>query len=988
MAEHTICHANDVVLLQRGAHGLRQIRSTADAGVSATTQMAYDAAGNAIRVTDALGRVTETQYDERNRAVAAYAPPVWDALTSAFVRPSTQTSYDALGQVLTVTDPQGNVTAKLYDRAGRNWKVIAPAVDGVTPTTLTTFDPGGLALSVTNPLSQTVTNTYDTHGHLISTTDAAGITNSFSYDAAGNRTSVTDGKGQTTAFVYDGLNRLTSQTFANGDTTSYTYNAVQKIAQTSPRGIVTSYGYDARDRLLTVSAPAHGDTRALGRSYTYDSAGHLLTVNETGNAAANVSYTYDAMGRVTAESSRGIVHQYRYDIAGNRTQATYGTGRSVQTSYDALNRPESIVEGGRATRYGYDLGGRAVVLIAGNGQTSQNSYDALGRLKDRTLFKTPAMSTVLAEFEWQHDALGNVTAQHETWPGDGTRSTGIRSTVMTYDADNRLLSETIQTRSSGGAPAVDQSVTSYTYDAANNRATKTVTRIAASSTEAGENDVGHWIYTYNTANQLTGWNKWDYPSGSLQKTASFTYDEAGNRTAQSQSTINSQSSTTLYAWDAQDRLASVTMPDGKVHGYDYDYRTRRTGTTESVAGAVTKQTAIVFAGGLSLAEYEGVTGSLPVSPTVEYTRGPDMGGGVGGMLYSLRGGTAKYSLSNGRGDIVAQADQGASLTWTASYEAYGKRTKETGTNQDKQRANSKDEDPTGLLNEGFRYRDIETGVWLSRDPAGFVDGPNLYAYVRQNPWTKFDPLGLEEAGGEAWCDNPPCPLARAVGRAVYGGLRWFKNVVLDGDRNHEAFDIVPGVTNVEHAWKGTTPQLPDLTTTDGRADAVVAVGALALSTKVALSKPTAPTSSGSKVQAVNQAIVEAEVPPPSGVKPYEVDTYSNLNKRALAGDGLDHDHIPSFGSLVEQFKTQYGRPPTPAEAAKIKAQGTAAAVPAESHRQGPTYGGKNILQLRQADAAAPQAAAERDTAAMVKNAPPEHAEAAAKAAEKVKERAR
>jgi RHS repeat-associated protein len=75
-------------------------------------------------------------------------------------------------------------------------------------------------------------------------------------------------------------------------------------------------------------------------------------------------------------------------------------------------------------------------------------------------------------------------------------------------------------------------------------------------------------------------------------------------------------------------------------------------------------------------------------------------------------------------------------------EAYGKRTKETGTNEDKQRANSKDEDPTGLLNEGFRYRDLETGVWLSRDPAGFVDGPNLYAYVQQNPWSKFDPAGL------------------------------------------------------------------------------------------------------------------------------------------------------------------------------------------------------------------------------------------------------
>lgn len=74
-----------------------------------------------------------------------------------------------------------------------------------------------------------------------------------------------------------------------------------------------------------------------------------------------------------------------------------------------------------------------------------------------------------------------------------------------------------------------------------------------------------------------------------------------------------------------------------------------------------------------------------------------------------------------------------------SYEAYGKRTRETGTNDDRQRANTKDEDPTGLLNEGMRYRDLETGTWLSRDPAGFVDGPNLYAYVRANPWSKFDP---------------------------------------------------------------------------------------------------------------------------------------------------------------------------------------------------------------------------------------------------------
>jgi uncharacterized protein RhaS with RHS repeats len=36
----------------------------------------------------------------------------------------------------------------------------------------------------------------------------------------------------------------------------------------------------------------------------------------------------------------------------------------------------------------------------------------------------------------------------------------------------------------------------------------------------------------------------------------------------------------------------------------------------------------------------------------------------------------------------------------------------------------------------------ETGRWITRDPAGFVDGPNLYAYVHGNPMRYYDPYGL------------------------------------------------------------------------------------------------------------------------------------------------------------------------------------------------------------------------------------------------------
>jgi RHS repeat-associated protein len=92
--------------------------------------------------------------------------------------------------------------------------------------------------------------------------------------------------------------------------------------------------------------------------------------------------------------------------------------------------------------------------------------------------------------------------------------------------------------------------------------------------------------------------------------------------------------------------------------------------------------------------------------------------------------------------VTVRSSATGALTYAASYEAYGTRTQEAGANADRQRANTKDEDPTGLLNEGMRYRDLETGLFISRDPMGFVDGPNVYTYVRQNPWTSFDPHGL------------------------------------------------------------------------------------------------------------------------------------------------------------------------------------------------------------------------------------------------------
>ena len=217
----------------------------------------------------------------------------------------------------------------------------------------------------------------------------------------------------------------------------------------------------------------------------------------------------------------------------------------------------------------------------------------------------------------------------------------------------------------------------------------------------------------------------------------------------------------------------------------------------------------VFAGGTSAAEYTetaaaGSAWTVPPAPTVQHVRGPDLGGGTKGLLYSLRNGLPTFNRYNGRGDVVAQSDIDGTTTWAASYQADGRRTEEAGTNVERHRANclpkatqdaasglvfhaafaarrSKEEDPTGLLNEGFRYRDMETGTFISRDPLGHVDGPNVYCYVGQNPWTAWDPRGLtademeveqheDETIGVYYRDNPRLGTGRSKTRERVGTL--------------------------------------------------------------------------------------------------------------------------------------------------------------------------------------------------------------------------
>ncbi len=52
------------------------------------------------------------------------------------------------------------------------------------------------------------------------------------------------------------------------------------------------------------------------------------------------------------------------------------------------------------------------------------------------------------------------------------------------------------------------------------------------------------------------------------------------------------------------------------------------------------------------------------------------------------------------------------------------------------------DEETGLHYNRFRYYDPSIGRYVSGDPVGRRDGPNLYRYARNEPSHFFDPLGL------------------------------------------------------------------------------------------------------------------------------------------------------------------------------------------------------------------------------------------------------
>ncbi len=167
--------------------------------------------------------------------------------------------------------------------------------------------------------------------------------------------------------------------------------------QMNRNGIITTYSYDANDRLLTEANIAgtfvstydnNGNLKTRGNgastdSYIYDGENRLISANvQTGTSPGLVAYTYDADGMRNSKATGGIVTTFLLDKNRDHAQVLVETTGSTVVTYayghDLISQTRSGI-GTRFYQYDGQLSTRQLTDTIGT-VTDTYNYDAFGVL--------------------------------------------------------------------------------------------------------------------------------------------------------------------------------------------------------------------------------------------------------------------------------------------------------------------------------------------------------------------------------------------------------------------------------------------------------------------------------------------------------------------------------------------------------------------------------------------------------------------------------
>lgn len=701
-----------------------QIETITNALGHVTTYNTYNAHGQPLTITDPNGLVTTLTYDARQRLTSRTVGSeqvTFDYWPTGLLKKATlpdgsflEYTYDAAHRLTEIEDSEGNRVVYTLDAKGNR-------------TADNSYDPSSV-------LTQTRTRVFNTLSQLWKEIGAAGtaaVTTEFTYDN-NNPTNIAAPLSRTTLQTYDELDRLKQVTDPLSGLTKYGYNVLdQLISVTDPRNKATTYTYSALGDLKKVVSPDTGTT-----NNTFDSAGNLATSTDARSKTG--TYAYDALNRVTSLTYPDQTIGYTYDSGTNQkgrlTQVTDASG-STSWSYDTHGRVLTRQQSMGITKslgYAYDSDGRLQTLTLPSGNTINYGYTD-GKVTSLTLNgSTTILSNVLYQpfgptrgWTW-----GNSTLAIREYDTDGKVTDIDSAGLKTYSYDDAI-------RITGITDAVNSSLSqSYGYDLLDRLTSATGTSLSQGWTyDANGNRLTQTGSAASTFTVSTTNNRLNSVSGALSRT--YGYDNSGNTTGDGTATFSyndagrmisamKASVTTTYGLNALGQRVKKTTSGASTY-FVYDEAGRLVGEYDN-SGNLIEET-VWF-------------GDTPVA-----TLRPN-GGGVSLYYVHTDHLNTPRRISRPSDNVVI---------WRWDGDPFGT----TAANQDPDgdsnvfvyqlRFPGQYFDPeTGMHYNYMRDFDSQTGRYIESDPIGIRGGLNTYVYANANPVKFVDPAGLDPwVGGSA-----------------------------------------------------------------------------------------------------------------------------------------------------------------------------------------------------------------------------------------------
>ncbi len=703
-----------------------------------TTSYTYDPQGNLIMVNDPLNRMTTNAYDALNRLVAVTQP----SPGANQPNPVISYGYDGQDQLTRVTDPRNLVTN--YTMTG-----LGDATLQVSPDTGTTA------------------RTFDAAGNVATSTDARGKTTIYTYDALNRVLTKRYGGASGTkidTFRYDeganGKGRLTTLVDSSG-TTAWTYDLQGRVTsrrQTKAYGgglLVTTYGYDAAGRLVSMVYPSGRTAR-----YTYDLAGRVsaLSIDNTsivsgitwhpfgqpkawvwGNSTV-ASRTFDADGRMRTHPVGGATRTVTYDNADRITQINDGPVNSIQIfSYDDLDRVTGFVASNTSRAYTYDANGNRTNLSIG-----VNSYNYTTAANSNRLLSSagPVPASTFA-----YDAAGNAVnlgGRTFTYDDSGRISTFVDTMFTSYPSN--YIKE-IQFNGLGqrvnkiGGYSNNYANTDYAYDE-QGRLIGDYQGSSAIREYVYLGDIPIAVLADNPSvidNGGTGFSvagTWSSTTGSDALGGGYLYRAAGtgaNSATWAPSSLPSGGYNVYARWVSNtDRATNATYQVSHLGGVTSVVVNQKQrsgqwvflGSFTLISGAGHKVTLTDSADGVVVAD---AVKFLPADASSVYTIDTDHLN-TPRAVRSQAGTTIWRWDSDPFGDLPPNDDpDGNGLRFSFPLRFPGQYF----------------DAETGLHYNYFRDYDPRTGRYVQSDPIGLAGGINTYTYVMANPLSRIDPRGLD-----------------------------------------------------------------------------------------------------------------------------------------------------------------------------------------------------------------------------------------------------